>query len=60
MYNYNKCDNIILIYSDNEGNSYEETIVGYLEKGYSGQTKVTINKIDETGKLYIKTSTSNI
>ena len=47
-------NSIILIYRDNVGNSYEETIVGYLEKGYSGQNKVTINEIDETGKLEIK------
>ena len=41
---------IILIYKDKDGNSYEEYVVGYLEKGYSGQTDVVINKMDENGK----------
>ena len=45
---------IILIYKDKDGNSYEEYVVGYLEKGYSGQTDVVINKIDENGKLEIE------
>lgn len=44
---------IILTYKDNEGNSYKECIVGYLEKGYRGTVKVFINNIDENGKLDI-------
>ena len=44
---------IILTYKDNKGNSYEEYVVGYLEKGYSGKANVVINKIDENGKLEI-------
>lgn len=42
---------IILTYKDNKGNSYEEYIVGYLEKGYRGKANVVINNIDENGKL---------
>lgn len=44
---------IILTYKDNKGNSYEEYVVGYLEKGYSGKANVVINNIDENGKLKI-------
>ena len=44
---------IILTYKDNKGNSYEEYIVGYLEKGYNGKANVVINNIDENGKLEI-------
>lgn len=45
---------IILTYKDNKGNFYEEYVVGYLEKGYSGKANVVINKIDENGKLEIE------
>lgn len=45
---------IILKYKDYEGNSYEEYIVGYLEKGYFGRVNAIINNIDENGKLEIK------
>ena len=44
---------IILTYKDNKGNFYEEYVVGYLEKGYSGKANVVINNIDENGKLNI-------
>ncbi|WP_194192452.1 hypothetical protein [Clostridium chrysemydis] len=44
---------IILTYKDNKGNSYEEYVVGYLEKGYSGKANVVINNVDENGKLEI-------
>ena len=44
---------IVLTYKDNKGNSYEEYIIGYLEKGYSGKVNVVINNIDENGKLDI-------
>ena len=46
-------NSIILTYKDNTGNSYEEYIVGYLEKGYNGKANVVINNIDENGKLEI-------
>ncbi|NME83296.1 hypothetical protein [Clostridium sp. SM-530-WT-3G] len=46
-------NSIILTYKDNKGNSYEEFVVGYLEKGYSGESNVVINKIDDNGKLEI-------
>lgn len=45
---------IILTYKDNKGNSHEEFVVGYLEKGYSGKSNVVINKIDDNGKLEIE------
>ena len=46
-------NSIILTYKDNKCNSYEEYIVGYLEKGYNGKANVVINNIDENGKLEI-------
>ena len=46
-------NSIILTYKDNKGKSYEEYIVGYLEKGYNGKANVVINNIDENGKLEI-------
>lgn len=42
---------IILTYKNSKGTSYEEYVVGYLEKGYSGKADVVINKINENGKL---------
>ncbi|WP_244834942.1 hypothetical protein [Clostridium sp. BJN0001] len=45
---------LILTYKDNSNNSYEESVAGYLEKGYSGQSKILINKIDTNGKLDIE------
>lgn len=47
-------NSIILRYKDKKGDYYEECIVGYLEKGYTGQADVLINKIDDNGKLMIK------
>lgn len=41
------------MYKDKSDNIYEESVVGYLEKGYKGQSNVSINKIDEDGKLEI-------
>lgn len=46
-------NSIVLIHKDKKGNSYEEYIIGYLEKGYSGKTEVVINSIDKNGKLGI-------
>ena len=46
-------NSIILTYKYSKGNSYEECVVGYLEKGYSGEANVIINKIDENGNLEI-------
>lgn len=44
---------IILTYKDNKDNVYEEYVVGYLEKGYSGKANVVINNINKNGKLEI-------
>lgn len=45
---------IILTYKDNKNNLYEESVVGYIEKGYNGYANVVINKIYENGKLEIE------
>lgn len=45
---------IILTYKGNKGISYEESVVGYLEKGYSGKSNVFINEIDNNGNLGIE------
>ncbi|WP_160672443.1 hypothetical protein [Clostridium sp. C8-1-8] len=45
---------IILTYKDNKNNPHEEYVVGYLEKGYHGNTNVVINNIDENGKLELE------
>jgi hypothetical protein len=45
---------IILTYKDNKGISYEESVVGYLEKGYSGKSNVFINEIDNNGNFGIE------
>jgi calcineurin-like phosphoesterase family protein len=45
---------MILAYKDNKGNSYEECVVGYLEKGYNGKASIVINKIDDNGKLELE------
>lgn len=45
---------IILKYKDNNGNSHEEYIVGYLEKGYYGNSNAIINNVDKNGKLEIE------
>ena len=45
---------IILKYKDNKDNLYEESVVGYIEKGYNGQANVEIDKFDENGKLEIE------
>lgn len=47
-------NSIILTYEDTKGNSHEETIVGYLEKGNNGHVKVTITEIDDAGKLELE------
>ena len=45
---------IILKYKDNNGNSHEEYLVGYLEKGYCGNSNAIINNLDKNGKLEIE------
>lgn len=45
---------IILKYKDNNSNSHEEYLVGYLEKGYCGNSNAIINNIDKNGKLEIE------
>ncbi|MGM0789784.1 MAG: hypothetical protein ACQEUD_06795 [Bacillota bacterium] len=42
-----------LEYKDNKGNSHTEYIIGYFEKGYSGQAVIYIESMDESGKLEV-------
>lgn len=44
-------DQILLTYKDKTGRYYEKYLVGYLEKGYRGNIRITINDIDDNGKL---------
>lgn len=43
-----------LQYKDNEGISHTEYVIGYFEKGYSGNAVITIKSIDDNGKLDIE------
>ncbi|MFB5284478.1 hypothetical protein [Peribacillus sp. Hz7] len=43
-----------LQYKDNEGNLHTEYVIGYFEKGYSGDAVITIKSIDVNGKLDIE------
>lgn len=52
--NINGENAVILTYRDNSDNLYEESVIGYLEKGYEGKVDVFINKINENGKLEIE------
>jgi hypothetical protein len=52
--NINGENAVILTYRDNSDNLYEESVIGYLEKGYEGKVDVFINEINENGKLEIE------
>ncbi|MEB1808449.1 MAG: hypothetical protein LPK26_14355 [Bacillaceae bacterium] len=43
-----------LQYKDKQGRLHQETVFGYIEQGYSGEAIVTIQLIDEEGKLQIE------
>ncbi|ENQ3077966.1 hypothetical protein [Bacillus multifaciens] len=43
-----------LQYKDNEGILHTEYVIGYFEKGYSGNAVITIKSIDDNGKLDIE------
>lgn len=43
-----------LEYIDNRGNLHTEYVIGYFEKGYSGQAVIKIKSIDEKGKLKLE------
>ncbi|KKI88653.1 hypothetical protein WQ54_31065 [Bacillus sp. SA1-12] len=43
-----------LEYKDNKGNLHTEYVIGYFEKGYSGDATVNIKSIDANGKLEIE------
>lgn len=51
---------VILSYTDKLGNQHSETILGYIEKGYVGNGKVSIQSIDENGiiKMNIEAETN--
>lgn len=40
---------ILLVYKDKKGNPHKETLVGYVEKGYSGRTKLIVRDVDANG-----------
>ena len=48
-------NSIILTYKDNNNNIHKEIIVGFLEKGSSGQANIIIDSIDENGELNLIT-----
>lgn len=43
-----------LQYQDKQGRLHSDTVFGYIEKGYSGEAIVTIQSVDEDGKLQIE------
>lgn len=43
-----------LQYKDNKGELHTESVIGYFEKGYSGDAVITIKSVDESGKLDIE------
>ncbi|MEH7464356.1 hypothetical protein V7166_20505 [Bacillus thuringiensis] len=43
-----------LQYKDNKGILHTEYVIGYFEKGYSGNAVITIKSIDDNGKLDIE------
>jgi hypothetical protein len=49
-----------LQYKDNKGNLHIEYVIGYFEKGYSGESVINIKSVDEKGELEveIKSNTS--
>lgn len=47
-------DALKLEYKDNRGNLHTEYVIGYFEKGYSGQAVIKIKSIDEKGKLKLE------
>ena len=42
-----------LQYEDDNGKVHSESVIGYFEKGYSGDSEVTIKSIDENGMLEV-------
>ncbi|MGD6853907.1 hypothetical protein ACQCVO_02425 [Bacillus infantis] len=43
-----------LEYKDNKGISHTEYIIGYFEKGYSGEAVINIESMDEDGNLEVE------
>lgn len=54
-----ECEAIFINYLDKEKNENNITLVGYIEKGYSGDVNVDITDIDENGIIDMKIN-SNI
>lgn len=42
---------LLLTYTDEAGTIHTETVIGYFEKGYRADAEVTIQSIEEEGKL---------
>ncbi|MHC1682211.1 MAG: hypothetical protein AB6733_04595 [Clostridiaceae bacterium] len=49
-----------IYYKDKRGVTQKNTLIGYFEKGYSGEVKVTINSIDNNGLIYMRIENINI
>lgn len=47
-------NSITLRYKDKSNKQCEETIIGYLESGYTGNANVIINNVDESGVLLLE------
>lgn len=43
-----------LEYKDNKGNLHTEYVIGYFEKGYSGNALINIKSTDENGKIEVE------
>lgn len=44
---------LLLKYKDHQGKIHTEYIIGYFEKGYSGEASITINSVSKTGKIEV-------
>ncbi|QQT02505.1 hypothetical protein I6J18_02625 [Peribacillus psychrosaccharolyticus] len=42
---------LLLKYKDHNGKTHTEYIIGYFEKGYSGEASITIKSVRPNGKL---------
>lgn len=42
---------LLLKYKDHNGKTHTEYVIGYFEKGYSGEANITIKSVSPTGEL---------
>lgn len=43
-----------IYYEDHSGNKHTKTVIGYFEKGYSGEAVITLKSIDDNGLIKMK------